>query len=120
MFSHRRGSRVCGTKLDCLGEEDGDLELVQALLDWMKETRSDYTRTFRSLSASLADDQAAFDDPLFISWNEALAGPPVRRARGGRGPHGSRESYLRTAKSQSRSSAGRGARGRLGADENPC
>jgi uncharacterized protein YdiU (UPF0061 family) len=37
-------------KLGLFTEEAGDLALVETLLEWMRETRADFTNTFRSLS----------------------------------------------------------------------
>ena len=64
-------------KVGLSDEDDGDLDLVQGLLDWMAEAGADYTSTFRGLSAELradksarADDQPAFEGPTFTAWNE--------------------------------------------------
>ena len=57
-------------KLGLPAERDDDDDLAQSLLDWMAESDADYTRTFRRLSASLTQDDPAFDDPAFLSWNE--------------------------------------------------
>lgn len=55
-----------GLKLD----EAGDGELIQALLDWMQNTRADFTNTFRDLSSPeppLAGDQ--YQSPDFMDWH---------------------------------------------------
>lgn len=57
-------------KLGLVGEDDGDPDLIQSLLDWMKKEKSDYTNTFRALSAALAEDDTPFDDPAFLAWHD--------------------------------------------------
>lgn len=58
-------------KIGLAGEEDGDLELVQALLSLMQAQSADFTLTFRRLS-DLAGDEAA--EPAFAaSFREAEA-----------------------------------------------
>ena len=61
-------------KIGLAGEEDGDLDLVQALLSLMQAQGADFTLTFRRLSG-LAGDEAA--EPAFAaSFREAEAGRP--------------------------------------------
>lgn len=42
------------SKLGLMGEHDDDEELITDLLKWMKQTKADYTNTFRNLSSSEA------------------------------------------------------------------
>ncbi|SFP09065.1 protein adenylyltransferase SelO [Tranquillimonas alkanivorans] len=70
--------RVFRAKLGLAGEEDGDAELIQALLDRMAATGADFTNTFAALTDGTARD--AFPDPAaFDGWAEAWQ---ARRARG--------------------------------------
>lgn len=74
-------------KIGLAGEEDGDLDLVQALLSLMQAQGADYTLTFRRLS-DLAGDEAAeaafaasFREPdacgaWLAQWRERLSRDP--------------------------------------------
>lgn len=54
-------------KLGLQTEEPDDVELIQSLLDWMKQSGADYTRTFRDLSEGrLAGDR--YQKPEFQTW----------------------------------------------------
>ncbi|MEL6184567.1 MAG: protein adenylyltransferase SelO family protein, partial [Myxococcota bacterium] len=74
----RYGQRLQSTWLDGMraklglaGAEDGDHELVEGLMEWMLESRADYTSTFRRLSASLREGRAAVsEDAAFVAWEE--------------------------------------------------
>ncbi len=57
-------------KLGLAEEREGDPELIQELLDWMKDNQADYTSTFRKLSVSLTDAAPAFDAPGFVAWDQ--------------------------------------------------
>jgi uncharacterized protein YdiU (UPF0061 family) len=70
-------------KLGLLGEQAGDLQLIQSLLELMHANRVDYTNTFRALNAAAADadavtrvralfgDGAAFD-AWAMAWRSRL------------------------------------------------
>ena len=56
------------TKLGLRTEETGDRDLVQALLDWMRKSRADFTNTFRDLSAEDPSAGDRYQDPDFQAW----------------------------------------------------
>lgn len=70
-------------KLGLLGEQPGDLQLVESLLELMRASRADYTNTFRALNEAAADagamtrvrasfsDAAAFD-AWAMAWKSRL------------------------------------------------
>lgn len=64
---------MCG-KLGLSGEEPGDSDLIQSLLDWMKKNEADYTNTFRALADSPhSADQSPHvgnGDAVFADWRE--------------------------------------------------
>ncbi|MEA3318726.1 MAG: YdiU family protein [Bacillota bacterium] len=53
-------------KLGLFGEESGDEVLVQGLLDVMKESKADFTNTFRELTLSELD---LAERPAFLEWH---------------------------------------------------
>lgn len=55
-------------KLGLPGEEAGDVELIQALLDWMEKSRADFTNTFRDLSSEGPPEGGRHRDPDFQAW----------------------------------------------------
>ncbi len=55
-------------KLGLQAEEVSDLELIQALLDWMEKTRADFTNTFRDLSSEEPPTSAPYSDRDFQAW----------------------------------------------------
>jgi len=55
-------------KLGLQTNEAGDVELVRALLDWMQESRADFTNTFRDLSAEEPPAGERYRDPDFQAW----------------------------------------------------
>jgi serine/tyrosine/threonine adenylyltransferase len=57
-------------KLGLFDEEDGDLALIESLLDWMRLTGSDFTNTFAELCQSPADGNACKPDDSFSKWQE--------------------------------------------------
>lgn len=58
-------------KLGLSEEREGDDAVVDGLLEWMKASGADYTSTFRALSASLREADAAFaGDEAFAKWSE--------------------------------------------------
>jgi len=56
-------------KLGLFTEEDGDAGLIAALLNWMYQNQTDYTNTFRALSAETLPGDAMFHNPEFIAWH---------------------------------------------------
>jgi uncharacterized protein YdiU (UPF0061 family) len=60
-------------KIGLMSEEEGDLDLIQALLDAMQRARADFTITFRALSNG--EEPAALADWL-PKWRERLARDP--------------------------------------------
>jgi uncharacterized protein YdiU (UPF0061 family) len=61
-------------KIGLASEEDGDLELIQGLLDAMQMARADFTITFRALSNG--EEPEALRDWL-PAWRERLARDPL-------------------------------------------
>ena len=55
-------------KLGLQSEEDGDLELVEQLLDWMHTASADFTKTFDDLSTGHQRDDL-YCDGQFQSWH---------------------------------------------------
>jgi uncharacterized protein YdiU (UPF0061 family) len=55
-------------KLGLQTAEVGDLELVQSLLAWMQKSQSDFTNTFRDLSADSSPVGERYADPEFQGW----------------------------------------------------
>jgi uncharacterized protein YdiU (UPF0061 family) len=55
-------------KLGLQTEEPGDRELAQALLDWMRAVRADFTNTFRDLSSGDEPADERHADPAFRDW----------------------------------------------------
>ncbi len=56
-------------KLGLQTDEDGDEELVRALLGWMHKTRADFTNTFLDLSAADAPAGDRYQDAEFRAWH---------------------------------------------------
>lgn len=56
-------------KLGLQSAEAGDLELAQSLLTWMQKTRSDFTNTFRDLSADEPPTGDRYEDLDFWAWH---------------------------------------------------
>jgi uncharacterized protein YdiU (UPF0061 family) len=61
-------------KIGLIGEEDGDLDLVQGLLTLMKEGQADFTLTFRRL-ADVAESDAAQDTFAALFRDPAAIAP---------------------------------------------
>ena len=57
-------------KLGISDEEDGDLSLIQKLLDWMQTEKVDYTKTFYDLSQESLPDNKIYSSKGFQEWNE--------------------------------------------------
>ena len=55
-------------KLGISGEEDGDLSLIQKLLDWMQTEKMDYTKTFYDLSQESLPDNKIYNSKEFQEW----------------------------------------------------
>lgn len=55
-------------KLGLDGDQDGDIELVGALLEWMRAEGADYTNTFRALSDDEFPQPSGFGSPAFGVW----------------------------------------------------
>ena len=55
-------------KLGISGEEDGDLSLIQKLLDWMQTEKMDYTKTFYDLSQELLPENKIYNSKEFQEW----------------------------------------------------
>ena len=63
-------------KLGISGNEDGDLELIRALLQAMHENAADFTLTFRRLCDAAADEKADADvRGLFVNPGPTTVGP---------------------------------------------
>ena len=56
-------------KLGLFNEEDDDMALIEALLKWMRDTRSDFTNSFRALSLGAASSASHSCDPTFVAWH---------------------------------------------------
>lgn len=56
-------------KLGLQTAEEGDIELIQSLLDWMQQSRADFTNTFRALSAQEPPAGDRYQDPAFLAWH---------------------------------------------------
>ena len=55
-------------KLGISDEEDGDLSLIQKLLDWMQTEKVDYTKTFYDLSQESLPDNKIYNSKEFQEW----------------------------------------------------
>ena len=69
-------------KLGLSNEEADDRVLVQQLLDWMHQSKQDFTGSFRTLSTAAALDRPAFPDPAFAAWHVAWKTRLDRQADG--------------------------------------
>jgi uncharacterized protein YdiU (UPF0061 family) len=61
-----RGMRA---KLGLFEEESEDERLIKALLDWMAQTKADYTNTFGALSSEGALSRAPWEGAVFEEWH---------------------------------------------------
>jgi serine/tyrosine/threonine adenylyltransferase len=57
-------------KLGLRTNEAGDVELIRALLDWMRKSRADFTNTFRELSSEGLPASDRYREPDFQAWHE--------------------------------------------------
>lgn len=55
-------------KLGLFTEEPDDAALAQDLLNWMQQTRADYTNTFRGLAAQAGNEASPSVDAVFATW----------------------------------------------------
>jgi serine/tyrosine/threonine adenylyltransferase len=55
-------------KLGLQTDLPGDVELIESLLDWMVNSRADFTNTFRDLSESHPPTGQRYADPQFQDW----------------------------------------------------
>ena len=55
-------------KLGLLTAETEDVELIRSLLDWMQNSRADFTNTFRDLSSEQLPIVERYQDPDFLAW----------------------------------------------------
>ncbi len=56
-------------KLGLFGEEEGNLPLIQSLLEWMQQAGADYTTTFRDLIAEAPPQGEAYQSQTFLAWH---------------------------------------------------
>ena len=56
-------------KLGLTIEEEGDLALVQSLLNWMQKSQADYTNTFRDLATELPPSADLYRTAEFLNWH---------------------------------------------------
>ncbi len=69
-------------KLGILNSEPDDLAFTQRLLDWMQESKQDFTGTFSTLSSAASLEAPAFPDPVFSDWHTAWQARLARQAEG--------------------------------------
>lgn len=58
-------------KLGIFTEESDDAALIETLLNWMYESRVDYTNTFRALSTIEGHSDGLTQDDAFRAWHES-------------------------------------------------
>jgi uncharacterized protein YdiU (UPF0061 family) len=68
-------------KLGFSNEEEGDLLLIQELMQWMEKHQADYTNTFRALSTGKIFEEPKFSDEQFKSWHARWLGRSPDPAR---------------------------------------
>jgi uncharacterized protein YdiU (UPF0061 family) len=68
-------------KLGLQSDEAGDVELIGSLLEWMQNSRADFTNTFRDLSSEEPLAGAPYRDPDFQAWHSRWQ---LRLSRDGR------------------------------------
>lgn len=68
-------------KLGLQTAEEGDLPLLMSLLDWMQQTKSDFTNTFRDLSSDEPLTAERYADPSFRDWHAQWTLRQSREAR---------------------------------------
>lgn len=60
---------VMSAKLGLTDSDPEDSRLIEALLDWMKQTEADFTQTFKSLTNEAALEAPFFVDEPFQQWH---------------------------------------------------
>lgn len=55
-------------KLSLLTEETHDVDLIQSPLDWMQQSKVDFTNTFRRLSSEKGPVGERYSAPNFRAW----------------------------------------------------
>lgn len=55
------------SKLGLFNKEGDDAALIQSLLDWMRQTKADFTNTFRDLGE--ASSATLSEDPAWLDWH---------------------------------------------------
>jgi len=58
------------SKLGLTGEQDGDEEIIDELLQWMQQHKADYTNTFRDLVAGQLPSDEQYQNDEFITWHK--------------------------------------------------
>jgi uncharacterized protein YdiU (UPF0061 family) len=71
-------------KLGLQNAEADDVQLLQSLLNWMKQAGADFTNTFRDLSSDQPPTGGHYEDPDFQSWHSQWQ---LRLGREGRSNH---------------------------------
>ncbi len=66
-------------KLGLFNAEEDDLSLIHALLEWMKETKQDFTNTFAALIDPAADAARQSADEAFTRWRGTWLARLVRQ-----------------------------------------
>lgn len=56
-------------RLGFFTEEIEDIALIETLLNWMQQTRADYTNTFRALTLEQLPDDHLFHEAAFTDWH---------------------------------------------------
>lgn len=56
-------------KLGLFNEEAEDATLAETLLNWMQQSKADFTQTFRMLSNNTLPDEECFEDSGFQHWH---------------------------------------------------
>ena len=56
-------------KLGLFGEEADDVSLIQGLLDWMQNSKADYTSTFRHLTQENTPENEIYNSMEFKKWH---------------------------------------------------
>ena len=58
------------SKLGLIGDNKDDLKLINSLLNWMEESKADYTNTFCHLMDIKIDQDKNFEDINFLNWKK--------------------------------------------------
>ena len=68
-------------KLGLFGEEADDFSLAQNFLDWMQNSKADYTRTFRDLTQEKLAENEVYNTPEFQKWHMLWKARLTRNAK---------------------------------------